>query len=60
MNVYGVLKRSPESNLVLEVDALSVIILSELNETRKGLGIWRELKDEGTTVEELMQGIRED
>lgn len=60
MNVYGVLKRSPESNLVLEDDAQSVIILSELNGTRNGLGIWRELKDEGTTVEELRQGIRED
>lgn len=60
VNVYGVLKRSPESNLVLEVDAQIVIILSELNGTRNGLGIWRELKDKGATVEELMQGIRED
>lgn len=60
VNVYGVLKRSPESNLVLEVDAQSVVVLSELNGTRNGLGIWRELKDEGATVEELMQGIRED
>lgn len=60
VNVYGVLKRSPESDLVLEVDAQSVMVLSELNETPNGLGIWRELKDEGATVEELMQGIRED
>lgn len=60
VNVYGMLKRSPESNLVLEVDAQSVVVLSELNGTRNGLGIWRELKDEGATVEELMQGIRED
>lgn len=60
VNVYGVLKRSPESNLVLEVDAQSVMVLSELNGTCNGLGVWRELKDKGATVEELMQGIRED
>ncbi|MBP3947306.1 hypothetical protein [Corynebacterium sp. Marseille-P3884] len=58
VEVSGVLKRHPETNAPEEISAKSVEALPIKTVPVSGRGIWRRLKEEGTTAQDMMRALR--
>lgn len=58
VSIYGLLKRIPENYSIQEIDARDIRILNPSPSPINGLGIWREARDQGVTVEDYMRMIR--
>ncbi|MDK8662709.1 hypothetical protein [Corynebacterium coyleae] len=58
VEISGVMKRHPESNMPEEVDAISIEVVPTSSAAVSGRGIWRRLKDEGLTSQSIMRELR--
>ncbi|QPK78314.1 hypothetical protein G7Y31_06910 [Corynebacterium lizhenjunii] len=58
VSIYGILKRHPETHVIEEIDARRIEIREPSGPARPGRGIWKDLKDQGVTVDGLMGAIR--
>lgn len=60
VELYGVLRRNPHSNEVESIYLRKLSVLEKPQTPANGLGIWKEARDQGVTVEQLVHFIRGD